>query len=183
MIDPLLLRFVSAGLALLLLFAAWHKLASREAFTAALRAYELLPGALVRPVARLLPAVELALALAWLTGYAPGAAAAATALLLLAYAAAIAINLLRGRVHIACGCGLGAAAGGEERLSWWLVARNAALALAAAAGLLPVAHRDLGVLDALTLVLAILASVLLYAGASQLARNGGAIASWRASRD
>lgn len=182
MIDPLLLRVVSAGLALLLLSAAWHKLASRETFTAALRAYDLLPEALVGPVARLLPAVELVLALAWLTGYARGGAAGGTALLLLAYAAAIAINLRRGRVHIACGCGLGGA-DGDARLSWWLVARNALLALAAAAAMLPVAERGLGALDAVTLVLAILAFVLLYAGASQLLRNGGAIASWRAARD
>jgi hypothetical protein len=182
MIDPLLLRVVSAGLALLLLLAAWHKLAGREAFAAALRAYRLLPDGLVRPLVLLLPALEIGLALAWLTGAARGVAAGATAALLLVYAAAIAINLLRGRVHISCGCGLGAS-DGDARLSWWLVARNGLLALAAGAGALPVADRVLGALDALTLVLAILASVLLYAGASQLARNGGAIASWRTPRE
>jgi hypothetical protein len=183
MIDPLLSQTAAAGLALLLLFAAWHKLSSRVEFTTALRAYELLPGPLVRPVARLLPAVEIALALAWLTGFARGAAAVATALLLLVYAAAVAINLRRGRVHISCGCGLGGATDGDARLSWWLVARNAVLALAAAAAALPVTDRDLGVADSLTLVLAILASVLLYSGASQLMRNGAAIASWRTPRD
>jgi hypothetical protein len=183
MIDPLLSHTVAAGLALLLVFAAWHKLSARDEFTAALRAYELLPDWLLGPVARLLPALEVALALAWLTGLARGAAAVATAVLLLVYAAAVAINLRRGRVHISCGCGLGGATDGDARLSWWLVARNAVLAVAAAAAALPVADRELGLVDSLTLVLAILASVLLYAGASQLMRNGAAIASWRTSRE
>lgn len=183
MTDPLLSHAVAAGLALLLVFAAWHKLSARDEFTAALRAYELLPDVLGRPVARLLPAVEIVLALAWLTGFARGAAAVATAVLLLAYAAAVAINLRRGRVHISCGCGLGGATDGDARLSWWLVVRNVVLALAAVAAALPVTGRDLGLVDSLTLVLAILASVLLYAGASQLMRNGAAIASWRTPRD
>lgn len=183
MTDPLLSHAVAAGLALLLVFAAWHKLSARDAFTSALRAYELLPDVLVRPVARLLPAVELSLALAWLTGFARGAAAVTTAVLLLAYAAAVAVNLRRGRVHISCGCGLGGVTDGDARLSWWLVARNVVLALAAAAAAWPVTDRALGLADSLTLVLAILASVLLYAGASQLMRNGAAIASWRTPRD
>jgi hypothetical protein len=183
MIDPLLSHAVAAGLALLLVFAAWHKLASRDEFTAALRAYELLPDILLRPVARLLPAAEFALALAWLTGFARGAAAVATAVLLLVYAAAVAINLRRGRVHISCGCGIGGTTDGDARLSWWLVARNVVLALAAAAAAVPATDRNLGLVDSLTLVLAILASVLLFAGASQLMRNGAAIASWRTSRD
>lgn len=183
MIDPLLSHAVAAGLALLLVFAAWHKLTERAAFTAALRAYELLPDLLLGPVARLLPALEITLALAWLTGFARGAAAVATAVLLLVYAAAVAVNLRRGRVHISCGCGLGGATDGDARLSWWLVARNAVLALVAAAAALPVTGRELGPVDSLTLVLAILASVLLYAGASQLMRNGAAIASWRTPRD
>lgn len=182
MTDPLLARFVAAGLALLLLSAAWHKLASRTEFAAALREYRLLPGVLLGPVALLLPLLEAALALAWLAGTARGVVAAATAGLLLLYAAAMAVNLWRGRADIDCGCGLGAGRG-AGRLSWWLVARNALLAAVAAAAALPVAPRASARFEPVVLVLAILAAVLLYAGASQLLRNGAAMASWRMSRD
>jgi hypothetical protein len=55
-----------------------------------------------------------------------------------------------------------------------------ALAMAA---VLPPSERELGLLDWLTLVFALLACVALYSGASQLLRNGAAIASWRKPRD
>jgi hypothetical protein len=173
---------VFAVFTLLLLSAAWHKLAARTQFTAALRGYRLLPESLVEPAAVLLPLFEVTLALAWLTGLARGVVAASTAGLLLLYAAAIAINLWRGRAGIDCGCGLGRARRGDGRLSWGLVARNALLATAAAAAALPVAPRDTGRLEPLVLVLAILAAVLLYAAASQLLRNGAAMAAWRTPR-
>lgn len=183
MTDPLLARFVAAGLALLLLSAAWHKLASRTEFAAALREYRLLPGALLGPVALLLPLLEAALALAWLAGAARGVVATATAGLLLLYAAAMAVNLWRGRVDIDCGCGLGGAGRAVGRLSWWLVARNALLAAVAAGAALPVAPRAPARFEPVVLVLAILAAVLLYAGASQLLRNGAAMTVWRTPRD
>jgi hypothetical protein len=183
MIDPLLSRAIAAGLALLMLLAAWHKTSARVEFGAALRDYRLLPAMLLRPAAVLLPAIEFVLAVGWLTGIGRAAVAVSTAALLLVYAAAIAVNLRRGRVHISCGCGLGGAADGDARLSWWLVARNVVLAGAAGVAALPASDRGLGSQDWLTLVLAILAAILLYAGASQLMRNGAAIASWRTRRD
>mgnify|MGYP001073997165 CR=1 FL=1 len=103
--------------------------------------------------------------------------------LLGAYALAIAINLGRGRAHIGCGCGLGAASGDDPALSWWLVARNLALGAVALVAVLPPSQRELGLLDWLTLVFAVLACVALYSAASQLLRNGAAIASWRKPRD
>lgn len=183
MIDPLLSRAIAAGLALLLLFAAWHKASAREEFIAALRDYQLLPQVLLRPVAWLLPVIEFVLAVAWLTGVGRGMVAASTAALLLVYAWAIAVNLRRGRVHIACGCGFGGTVDDDARLSWWLVARNLLLAGASGVATLPASGRGLGAQDWLTLVLAIFAAILLYAGASQLMRNGAAIASWRTRRD
>jgi hypothetical protein len=183
MIDPLLSRVIAAGLALLLLLAAWHKVSARDQFGAVLREYQLLPVALLRPATVLLPAIEFLLAVGWLAGIGRAAVASSTAALLLLYAAAIAANLRRGRVHISCGCGLGGAADGDARLSWWLVARNVVLAGAAGVAALPASDRGLGGQDWLTLVLAILAAILLYAGASQLIRNGAAIASWRTRRD
>jgi hypothetical protein len=86
-------------------------------------------------------------------------------------------------VHISCGCGFGAASGGDQPLSWWLVARNLLLGTVAVVASLPATNRDLGPYDWLTLALALMACGLLYSGASQLMRNGAAIASWREQRD
>lgn len=182
MIDPLVGRVIALGLALLLLFAAWHKLAAQAEFLAVLRGYELLPAVLLRPVAALIPLAEIALAVAWLTGEARVLVAAATAALLLAYAAAIAINLHRGRVQIDCGCGLGGSAATHQQLSGWLVARNLVLAGFAALAAWPASARVLGLADALTLAAAIAAAVLLYAGSSQLIRNAARLAGRRALR-
>jgi hypothetical protein len=183
MIDPLVGRLIATAFALLWLLAAWHKLSAGERFVATLAEYRLLPATLARPVARLLPFLEAALGFGWLTGFAPGWIASLTAGVLGAYAIAIAINLGRGRVHIGCGCGLGTASGDDPALSWWLVVRNLVLGAVAMAALLPPSPREPGLLDWLTLVFALLASVALYSGASQLLRNGAAIASWRKSRD
>jgi hypothetical protein len=182
MIDPLVGRAIATAFALLWLLAAWHKVSAGERFVATLREYRLLPAAWARHVAWLLAVAEAVLGVAWLTGIAPGWTALLTAALLVAYALAIVINLGRGRVHIGCGCGLGTAAGDDPSLSWWLVARNLALGAVALAAALPASQREFGLLDWVTLVFALLASVALYAGASQLLRNGAAIASWRKSR-
>lgn len=183
MIDPLFSLVIAVACALLLLLAAWHKVAARDDFMTALADYRLLPEALLWPASVLLPGLEAALGLAWLAGRGPGVVALLTAALLAMYAAAIAINLWRGRVHISCGCGFGGAAREDQPLSWWLVARNLLLGVAAALATLPPASRDLGPYDWLTLALALLAFGVLFAGASQLMRNGAAIASWRNSRD
>lgn len=183
MIDPLLSRAIAAACALLLLLAAWHKAAARDSFTAALAEYRLLPAVLLRPASVLLPGIEAALGLAWLAGRGTGVVALLTAALLTMYAAAIAINLWRGRVHISCGCGFGGASGGDQPLSWWLVARNLLLGTVAVVASLPATSRDLGPYDWLTLALALMACGVLYSGASQLMRNGAAIASWREQRD
>jgi hypothetical protein len=183
MIDPLASRVLALALGLLLLVAAWHKLAARDAFVAALDDYRLLPAGLVHPVAWLLPVIEATLGLLWLAGVARGNVALATGLLLAAYAAAMAINLRLGRWNIGCGCGFGGAASGREQpLSWWLVLRNLLLIAAVVLAALPSSQRTLGAYDWLTLALALAALAVLYSGASQLMRNGAAIAAWRKPR-
>lgn len=182
MIDPLASRALAISLGLLLLVAAWHKLAARGAFIEALDDYRLLPDGLVRPVAWLLPVVETTLGLAWLAGIERGGVALATGVLLGTYAAAMAINLRLGRWNIGCGCGLGGASGRDTPLSWWLVLRNLLLVGVAALAALPPSSRTLGAYDWLTLALALVALGALYSGASQLMRNGAAIAAWRKAR-
>ena len=182
MIDPLLARTIAFGCAALLLFAAWHKISTQREFVAALGEYRLLPQLLLRPTGVVLPAAEAALGLGWLTGFAPQVVALLSAALLGVYAVAMAINLWRGRVHISCGCGFGGASGEDQPLSWWLVARNLVLAAVAASAALPTGNRELGRIDWLMVVLALLACTALYCAASQLLRNDAAIAIWRTPR-
>jgi hypothetical protein len=183
MIDPLIVKFLSVALGLMLAGAAWHKLAALSRFTAVLADYRLLPASLVPPLALLIPAVEILLAAAWLTGIALAAVAPLTAAMFAVYALAIAINLLRGRVHISCGCGLGGASTENQALSWTLVFRNALLFILALLPLAPVAERAIVSLDWLTLIAALVSCGLLYFGGSQLLQNGSAIRSWRNPRD
>ncbi|MYE80993.1 MAG: methylamine utilization protein MauE [Gammaproteobacteria bacterium] len=120
---------VAAGFAVLLGSAAWGKFRNAAGFEAILADYRLLPGSLVRPVARGIPVVEGVLAAAWIIApwHADAAllASIATVAIMLGYGVAIAANLSRGRSWIDCGCG------GGEQLSWVLVGRNAVLATVA----------------------------------------------------
>ena len=125
---------------------------------------------------------ELLLAVAWLTGHAT-AAAPLTALLLAVYALAMALNLLRGRVYIGCGCSLGGSPASDTPLSWWLVMRNLLLSGLALLGAVPTTGRTLVTHDRLTVVLATLACIILFAGASQLLKNRAGMAAWRRPRD
>lgn len=125
--DTVLCAAVAFFMTLLFAGAAWHKLSDLAAFERVLLGYRLLPAAVCRWLARLVPGLELgaaglALASLWLPSLrAP--AALACALLLGTYAGAMGINLLRGRRDIDCGCG----GPGERPLSWSLVVRNLVL--------------------------------------------------------
>ena len=134
-------------------------------------ALKILPTALVAPVARVLPFVEAALGVAILVPATRPAALLLLATLLVTYGAAMAINLLRGREDIDCGCG-----GASHPLSWGLVARNAVLAGAAAIASRPTLERSMDWIDALTLVLGVLAFYALYLMADELLRQASRLA-------
>lgn len=123
------------GLGLVLLHAGLSKLPHRELMPGIVANYRLLPDPLVVPVARALPFVEIALAVALLGG-GQRLAVLPAALLMGIFAAAMAINILRGRNHIDCGCGRSQL---RQPLSWLLVGRNLALAAIALPRLLPTA--------------------------------------------
>jgi hypothetical protein len=145
--DPLLDLVVRAALALLFAGAAFHKLRDTATFREIVRAYRVVPPALLwaSPV---VAAVEGGLALALLVPRWRALAALAAAVVLVAYAAAIAANVVRGRRDIECGCG---APGTRQPLSGWLVGRNLVLALAAVATALPPSHRPFLWLDGVAL--------------------------------
>ena len=117
---------LSTLVGLIFLTAAIAKLRDMARFEGVVANYRLLPPLLVRPVARLLPATELGLALLLPTGWGGVVAGTAAALLLVLFAGAMAINIRRGRRRIDCGCG-------DHRpgamLGWGQVARNLALGL------------------------------------------------------
>jgi uncharacterized membrane protein YphA (DoxX/SURF4 family) len=93
-------RLLLAGI---ILVAGATKIRRVRAFAGAVARYELLPRALVAPLARVLPAVEIACGICLALGVAQRTAAAVTAGLLAAFAVAMAVNLLRGR-RFPCGC-------------------------------------------------------------------------------
>jgi hypothetical protein len=108
--------FVLAGVA---------KLRDRLGFLRAVDRYHLLPRSLVGPFAAALPWAEVATGSALAAGVATPLSAGAITALLIGFALAMTVNLVRGR-DIDCGC---AGATGGTTISWWLVARNSALAV------------------------------------------------------
>lgn len=169
-LDPALGWLLGLGSGLLFAASAHHKLRDLPRFTATLRAYALLPNALVPPVALGLVGLEVGLALSLpLAPVLPGLARVtglAAAGLLVVYAVAIAVNLLRGRRGIDCGC-LGAAARSTP-LSGGLVLRNLALACLLATTAMPRDTRSLELVDALTIGGGLVALTLVYLAIDQL---------------
>jgi len=147
--DPVLLYAASAALACVLLLGALEKLRDMAGFAAAVSAYRILPDGWSRAFAWAYAGAE-ALAGALLLAPSRQAAGAELALLVLATATvALAFNLLRGHRDIDCGCGgpaLRAPGRGRQGggLSWWLVLRNAVLALWTAPALLAAAGGSRG---------------------------------------
>ncbi len=165
--------FVLATLVLVLSISVFGKLHDPQAFEGVVYNYRLLPGFLVKPVARSLPGVELVLLVGLLLPAARPVAATALMALLAIYTAAIGIQLARGRREIDCGC-LSSVL--RERLSGWHVVRNVVLvAMAgAAAGLWPFgavvteALAGAGAFEAIAGGVAALCAALLYFAMSTL---------------
>ena len=91
------------GLAVVWGWAGFAKIGDPEAAAQAVRAYRLLPEALVKPFGYGLPFLEMALALLLVVGLGTRIAAALSGLLLLVYIGSIASVWVRG-ISIDCGC-------------------------------------------------------------------------------
>lgn len=149
MVDPAVQTTALLALSLVFGAAAVSKMAAWGELEGVVRNYRILPRALARPVAWVLPPVELALAFALLLPATRIIAALGMLGLLLAFAAAIAVNILRGRTDIDCGCFHSSL---KQNLSWWLVARNGVLAGFALMALAQPAARGLVAADWLTIL-------------------------------
>jgi len=110
--------------ALLLLCAALPKLLALREFERAVGNYGLIPRRAVRPVARLIPLIELVFGVALLSGLFAAPVAVLTGGLLLGFSLAVSVNLLRGR-KIECGC-RGTVA--PRQIAWRLVLTDVVLA-------------------------------------------------------
>lgn len=167
-IDPIFIIANALAIAVLLASAATHKLRAPARFAKQLADYQLLPEALVRPSARVIPVVELAIAFALLVPVSRSWAALTAASLIALYAAAIGINLWRGRRDIDCGC---AGPDQAQPLRPVLLLRNSVLVgLALLASVAPIV-RDLNVFDGFVTLFASAVALLIYAAADGLLAN------------
>lgn len=164
MIDPVFQLVLVWCLALLFIGAAADKLLEWGAFRTTLEDFQLMLEWALAPVGVMVVLLETCagVALAFASLRVIGASVAVA--LLLAYGASIWINLLRGRVHIDCGC-LG---GRESVLSYWLVARNATLTVAAVLCVLAPSARSLHWMDLVSVAGGVVTLVLLYLGLNLL---------------
>jgi len=138
----LLLRLVLGGL---LLIAGVTKLTGRPAFYEAVADYDVLPSALARPFAYLMPLVEVTLGALLLLGLFTVPAAALALPLFGSFSIAIGVNMLRGR-HFDCHC-FGSTTG--DRVGWPALLRS--LLLVATALYVAAGASRFGSLDALLL--------------------------------
>jgi hypothetical protein len=172
-IDPTIAWTASLVLAAIFVASAAMKFADLDEFRGALEGYRIAPAILEPALTIAIPIVEIFAAIGlmfthWLTE-----AAIAVLVLLAIFSAAIAINLLRGRVYIDCGC-FGPAL--RQKISWWLVARNASLAALAIIAAVPASSRDLSALDFVTIALGATTLAILYAAANYLLANAPRLA-------
>lgn len=170
MFDPVIAWILALGLAILFGSAARHKIADRTLFRSVLAEYRLLPARAIPIAAVLLPVFEVGIAALLLASASRAAGAMLAAMLLCVYGLAIAINLVRGRTHVDCGCG---GYDRRERISWALVGRNAALACASVALLLPVSQRGMVAMDGVSVAATLGAVTLLWSAMAHLRRHAG----------
>jgi len=192
LLDPLLLRIIATGLALLFIPAAVHKFSHQPQFAAQLAAYQIVPVSLLGICSLAIPVFELLLGIAWLMsgllGSITSTIAISSAFLLGIYTFGITVNLLRGRTHIDCGCSLTTLLGDarenneSQNLSYWLLLRNSLLIGAALAAALPATARSFAILDYFSLLAAVLSLVFIYAAYNQLMTNNNSIRVWRNPR-
>tara|TARA_R110002096_G_scaffold392372_1_gene587354 strand:- start:66 stop:605 length:540 start_codon:yes stop_codon:yes gene_type:complete len=157
-----------SALAAILITAAWHKLRDPIGFWQIVASYRIVPEALTRYVARLVPIVEIATAVCLVAIPSTAMPVFAAAFLWLVYAGAIVVNLLRGQTDIECGCG-GVSA--DQKIHWGLVVRNGVLLMGTLALLLPTSARAITWFDYGTAGFAALILLSTYATAEHLLRN------------
>jgi hypothetical protein len=175
-LDPTITAIASAACATIFVGSAAMKFSAPMEFRSAVENYRIVPEWGAGAVVWFVPMLELAGAAGMVASATRGAAAALLLSLIAVFSAAIALNLARGRREIDCGC-FGSML--RQRLSPWLIARNATLALLVAVAAEPRDARRLLPLDYMTIIATAAALVLLYAAANYLLANAPMIAALR----
>ncbi len=178
MIDPAAADLLSIFLALVFGASGAMKLWDLEVFHGSVANYALLPRPFEQPFAYTLPIVELAAACALLLANTRRYGALLVIVLLLVFTTAVTINIARGRTGIDCGC-FGPAL--RQKLSGWLIVRNALLAGCAVLALIPAGERGLTWLDGVTVGAGAAALAIMYASMNVAIGNAPRLRALRAS--
>jgi hypothetical protein len=163
MIDPILQSTAALTLALVFGIAGVGKMMAWAELEGVIRNYRIAPGALAPLLSRVVPPVEILVTIAVLIPATRALGGLGALVLLTVFAVAMGINLLRGRTDIDCGCFRSTL---RQNLSWWLLVRNAILAVLALGCLMAPAERDLGWADSFVIVMASLVLLLSYLSTS-----------------
>jgi hypothetical protein len=165
MLDPDIGVLIVSGTVLLLASASLHKWRALQEFERVLAAYQLVSGRWLAPLARLLPTMELAIAVGLTVPATRPWSAFAGAALLLSYAGGIAINLRRNRLDLDCGC---SGPGARQPIARWMVVRNVLLAFLLMCATAQWTVRPLTIPDWLTVGGGLTIVVLLYLATDRL---------------
>lgn len=128
-------------------------------------AYRVLPNALGRRLAWLVPCLELSVAITLLWEPSQRMAVIPAIAVLIAYASGLGLNLFRGRRDLDCGCG---AARDRRAIAAWMVWRNIFLAAALGIAALPWSPRSFDLIDFLTIMGGLTVGVMLYVAVDRL---------------
>ncbi len=111
------------------LLACWHKLAEPGSFALDIATYQILPLALINPMAIILPWVELFAGTMVLVGFRTRAAALLIAGMMAMFLVAISLALAKG-LEMSCGC-FASQGAVEDPISWRTIVRDSAWLLLA----------------------------------------------------
>lgn len=124
------------------LLACWHKIVEPGAFALDIATYQILPLALVNPMAIVLPWVELCAGLMLVVGFRTRAAALLVAGMMTVFTVAIVLAVHKG-LDMSCGC-FASQGAVEDPISWRTIARDAGW-LVLALYVLTLERRPLGI--------------------------------------
>ncbi|MCA1576340.1 MAG: DoxX family membrane protein [Acidobacteria bacterium] len=151
--------FATTSIALIFIASGGMKLLRPKQFVGIVRDFQILPDVLTKPVAYLLPYLELCVALFLLLNVYRDVFLVVAVIMLAAFTFAITINLMRGRVSISCGC-FGSR---KQELTWLLVVRNLLLIVVAMIGSINTGHlTHVALAESLAVILSIGVLVTLY---------------------
>jgi hypothetical protein len=151
--------FATTSSALIFIASGGMKLFQPKQFVGIVRDFQILPDVLTKPVAYLLPYLELSVGLFLLLNVYSDVFLVIAMIMLAAFTLAITINLMRGRVSISCGC-FGSR---KHELSWLLVVRNLLLVVVAMIGLINTGHlTNLALAESLAVLFSIGVLITLY---------------------